>query len=68
MSKPLQILSELKNGDREINVRMKGRLVFNGIYQILNAALSGFGLAYVLDDMAQPHFEDGSLVPVLEDW
>ncbi|MEN1831737.1 LysR family transcriptional regulator [Pseudomonas lijiangensis] len=59
---------ELKNGDHEINVRVKGKLIFNGIKQILNAAVSGFGLAFVPEDMAQPHFDDGTLLPVLENW
>lgn len=59
---------ELKKGDHEINVRVKGKLIFNGIKQILNAAVSGFGLAYVPEDMAQPHFDNGTLLPVLESW
>ncbi|MBX8485498.1 LysR family transcriptional regulator [Pseudomonas cichorii] len=59
---------ELKNGDHEINVRVKGKLIFNGIKQILNAAVSGFGLAFVPEDMAKPHFDDGTLLPVLESW
>ncbi|MBI6854647.1 LysR family transcriptional regulator [Pseudomonas cichorii] len=59
---------ELKNGDHEINVRVKGKLIFNGIKQILNAAVSGFGLAFVPEDMAKPHFDDGTLLPVLENW
>ncbi|GFM85873.1 LysR family transcriptional regulator [Pseudomonas cichorii] len=59
---------ELKKDGQEINVRVKGKLIFNGIKQILNAAVSGFGLAYVPEDMAQPHFDDGTLIPVLESW
>ena len=59
---------ELKRGEREMNVRVNGRLVFNGIYQVLNAALDGHGLAYVPEDMARPHLDSGRLVPVLEDW
>ena len=59
---------ELKNGDHEINVRVKGKLIFNGIKQILNAAVSGFGHKGQPEDMAQPHFDDGTLLPVLENW
>lgn len=59
---------ELKNGHREINARVNGRLVFNGIYQILNAALSGCGLAYVPEDLVQPHLAAGRLVPALKTW
>src|SRR5215211_7110150 len=41
---------EFERDGREINVRVDGQLVFNGIYQVLNAALDGFGLAYVPED------------------
>ncbi|QEI08241.1 LysR family transcriptional regulator [Pigmentiphaga aceris] len=59
---------ELKKGQREMSVRVEGRLVFNGIYQILNAALSGNGLAYVPEDLVQPHLASGALLPVLKPW
>jgi DNA-binding transcriptional LysR family regulator len=35
---------------------------------MLNAALAGFGLAYVPEDLAQPHLAKGRLKRVLEDW
>jgi DNA-binding transcriptional LysR family regulator len=44
------------------------KLVFNGTAQMLNAALAGFGLAYVPEDVAQPHLTKGRLKRVLEDW
>jgi DNA-binding transcriptional LysR family regulator len=56
-----------KNG-RELKVRVEGQLVFNGTAQMLNAALAGFGLAYVPEDLAQPHLAKGRLNRVLEDW
>lgn len=59
---------ELKHGEREISVRVEGRLVFNGIYQVLNAALDGHGLAYVPHDLAAAHLAAGRAVPVLETW
>ena len=34
----------------------------------LNAALAGFGLAYVPEDAAQPYLTKGRLKRVLEDW
>jgi DNA-binding transcriptional LysR family regulator len=36
--------------------------------QMLNAALAGLGLAYVPEDLAQPHLAEGRLKRVLEDW
>src|SRR6266581_2378615 len=59
---------EFEKGDRELKVRVDGQLVFNGTFQMLNAALAGFGLAYVPEDLAQPHFARGRLKRVLEDW
>ena len=59
---------ELEKDGQEINTRVKGRLVFNGINQILDAAVSGFGLAYVPEDIAHPHLVDGTLVPVMQAW
>lgn len=59
---------EFEQGERELKVRVDGQLVFNDVSQMLTAALAGFGLAYVLEDVAQPHIASGRLVRVLEDW
>ncbi len=59
---------EFEKGDRELKVRVDGQLVFNGPTQMLNAALAGLGLAYVPQDLAQPHLDEGLLTRVLEDW
>jgi DNA-binding transcriptional LysR family regulator len=59
---------EFERGNRALKVRVDGQLVFNGTHQIFNAALAGFGLAYVPEDMAQPHLATGHLIRVLEDW
>jgi len=58
---------EFKKGDRETNVRVEGQLIFNGTTQMLNAALDGFGLAYVPEDLAQRHIAQGRLNEVLEE-
>lgn len=59
---------ELKKGDRELQVRVEGQATFNGVYQMLNAAVSGCGLAFVPEELAQPHIDAGRLQCVLEDW
>jgi DNA-binding transcriptional LysR family regulator len=59
---------EFEKGGRELKVRVEGQLVFNGTFQMLNAALGGFGLAYVPEDLVQPHLAKGRLKRVLEDW
>ena len=35
---------------------------------MLRAALDGFGLAYVPEDLVQPHLAEGRLMRVLDDW
>lgn len=59
---------EFEKGGRELKVRVEGQLVFNGTAQMLNAALAGFGLAYVPEDVVRPHVTAGRLKRVLGDW
>ena len=59
---------EFAKGARELKVRVDGQLTFNGTFQMLNAALAGFGLAYVPEALVQPHLAKGRLQRVLEDW
>jgi DNA-binding transcriptional LysR family regulator len=59
---------ELQKGRRELQVRVEGQLTFNGTYEMLDAALAGYGLAYVPAELAQPHVNAGRLHWVLEDW
>src|ERR1700741_2619499 len=59
---------EFEKGGREIRVRVEGQLVFNGTAPMLDAALSGFGLAYVPEDTVRTHIADGRLIRVLADW
>jgi len=49
-------------------VRPEGQLVFNNVALRLNAALAGFGLAYLPEDQVQTHLADGRLIRVLADW
>ncbi|HEY7758803.1 MAG TPA: LysR substrate-binding domain-containing protein [Burkholderiales bacterium] len=55
-------------GSRELKVRVDGQLVLSGATHILNVALAGLGLAYVPEDLAQPHLAKGLLWRVLENW
>src|SRR6516162_4868147 len=59
---------ELEKDGRELKVHVEGQLVFNGTFQMLNAAVDGFGLAYVPEDVARPHLAKGRLRRVLDDW
>ena len=59
---------EFQRGGRELKVRVEGQLVFNSIYQVRDAALAGFGLAYVPEDLAKPDLAKGRLEQALGDW
>jgi DNA-binding transcriptional LysR family regulator len=59
---------EFEKGRRELSVRVDGQLIVNTIHQRVEAALAGVGLAYMVDDVAQPYIAAGKLVRVLEDW
>lgn len=59
---------EFERASREMRVRVEGQVTFNSTPQMLNAALAGFGLAYLPEDMAQLHISKRRLVRVLEDW
>ncbi len=53
---------------RELKVRAEGPLAFNATSLIVNAALSGLGLAYLPEDVVRQHVATGRLVQVLADW
>ena len=59
---------EFEKGERELRVRVEGQLTFNESGPLLDAALAGFGLAYLPEDSVEDHIADGRLVRVLADW
>ena len=59
---------EFEKGGRELRARVEGQLVFNATPPMIEAALAGFGLAYVPEDSVAPYLSDGRLVRVLADW
>jgi DNA-binding transcriptional LysR family regulator len=59
---------ELRNADRDVQARVSGQVTFNSAYQMLNAALSGIGLAFIPADLAEPHVREGRLQSVMESW
>ena len=58
---------EMLDRGEAVDVRVRGRYTFNGVYQMLGAALSGCGLAYLTEDVAAPHVRAGRLVSVMPD-
>jgi DNA-binding transcriptional LysR family regulator len=47
---------------------VESQLIFNNICNVLEAALDGFGLAYVREEIALPHINKSRLKRVLEKW
>ena len=58
---------ELVDGGKAIEVRVTGQLTFSGAYQMLHAALSGHGLAFLPAELTQPYVLAGQLRRVMDD-
>jgi len=56
-----------KNG-QELRVRVGGQLIFNNSYAMMDAALSGMGIAFVPNSLADHHIASGALRLALDDW
>ncbi|WP_374361925.1 LysR family transcriptional regulator [Pseudoduganella danionis] len=59
---------EFEKDGKHLNVKVQGQLTFNGSAPMLRAAIAGFGLACVPEDLVQEHVAAGRLVQVLKDW
>jgi DNA-binding transcriptional LysR family regulator len=59
---------EFEKRGRELKVRVDGQLVFNCIALRIQAALAGYGLAYLPEDQVEAYLADGRLIRVLDDW
>ena len=59
---------EFERGPQTIDVAVDGPLVFDDEEMVLDAALAGVGLAYVIEDEVASLLEAGALTRVLEDW
>lgn len=59
---------DFRKGSRELKVRVQGRLAFNAVAMMRNAALEGLGLLYLPEDLVEADIRQGRLVRVLDDW
>jgi DNA-binding transcriptional LysR family regulator len=59
---------EFEKAGRALRVRVEGQLVFNATGPMIDAALAGFGLAYLPEDDVRDLLAEGRLVRVLADW
>lgn len=59
---------EFAKHGRELRVRVDGQLTFNSSLAMVDAAVSGLGLAYVPEDLVVEAIASGRLMQVLDDW
>ena len=59
---------EFEKDGQELSVHVQGQVILNTSAETVTAALEGHGLAYVPQDVADPHIAAGNLVQVLDDW
>lgn len=59
---------ELEENGRDISVRVEGQVIFNDIYDVVQAAVDGLGLAHVPEDLARPYLESGQLQSVMSEY
>ncbi len=59
---------EFEKDGQALRVRVNGQLTFNNSYAMIDAAVNGYGIAYVPENIVERHIASGSLVQVLDDW
>ncbi|WP_426230717.1 LysR family transcriptional regulator [Pararhizobium sp. DWP3-4] len=59
---------EFEKDGRELRVRVEGQLTFNTSYAMIDAAVKGYGIAYVPENLVERQIVSGELVQVLDDW
>ncbi|RUV30779.1 MAG: LysR family transcriptional regulator [Mesorhizobium sp.] len=59
---------EFEKDGQELRVRVDGQLTFNASYAMVDAALNGYGIAFLPEDLVKRHIASGKLVQVLDDW
>jgi DNA-binding transcriptional LysR family regulator len=59
---------EFQKDGQELNVHVQGQMIFNTSAETVTAALEGYGLAYMPQDVAATHIAKGDLVRVLDEW
>ncbi|MCD7109470.1 LysR family transcriptional regulator [Rhizobium sp. DKSPLA3] len=59
---------EFEKDGREVRVRVDGQLTFNTSYAMIDAAVAGYGIAYVPESLVTSEIAAGRLVQILHDW
>lgn len=59
---------EFEKDGQALRVRVRGQLTFNNSYAMIDAAVSGYGIAYVPENIVERHLASGILMQVLDEW
>ncbi|PZO66975.1 MAG: LysR family transcriptional regulator [Paracoccus denitrificans] len=59
---------EFGKDGQDLRVRVSGQLTFNNSFAMIDAAVSGFGIAYVPESIVEKQVASGELIQVLDDW
>lgn len=59
---------EFQRDGRDIRMRVDGQLTFNSTLPMVEAALAGYGIAYLPEDIVADHIAAGRLQVVLDRW
>lgn len=59
---------EFAKDGQELRVKVDGQLIFNSSYGQVEAAIEGYGIAYLPESIAAGAIRTGKLVQVLDDW
>ena len=59
---------EFARDGRELRVRVNGQLTFNSTLPMVEAALSGYGIAYIPETIVSSHVSKGRLTVILDAW
>jgi DNA-binding transcriptional LysR family regulator len=59
---------EFEQHGQEVRIEVSGMLTLDHMGLMLEAAVAGLGIAYLLESVARPYLEEGRLVALLGDW
>jgi DNA-binding transcriptional LysR family regulator len=59
---------EFEKDGQALRVRVNGQLTFNNSYAMIDAAVNGYGIAYIPESIVERHIASGLLLQVLDDW
>jgi DNA-binding transcriptional LysR family regulator len=59
---------QFEKNRKSLRISVDGRVMVNNVDLAVRAAVDGLGIAYALEDLAEPFLRSGQLMRVLEDW